>query len=255
MVLGSSEARPRKRTRQALIDHPDHQVKRLGHNLMRLVKWMFQHWRSYKPDTTDWPTFRELMSPIRAEVNGLLQWGAFSGNRRLVGMCQELHNHREWLWTFVDHEGIEPTNNTAERALRPAVIYRKRSFGIQSESGSRFLERLLTVSETRRLQNRSIYGYLITAVQAHFKQQPIPCETRCWEPSDVQMRSRERLAYVPAASPRYPFVTVSSMLRITLASMLQAASSSATSDSLRTDSPTDSSFRAAALSARNRACC
>ena len=163
-----------KRDIQALIDHPDHQVKRLGHDLMRQVKLMFQHWRTYKSGDIDWPTFQALMSPIRETINGLLQRGACSGNGRLVGMCQELHNHREWLWTFVDHEGIEPTNNTAERALRPAVIYRKLSFGTQSESGSRFLERILTVSETCRLQNRSIYDYLVTAVQAHFKQQPIP---------------------------------------------------------------------------------
>jgi hypothetical protein len=74
----------------------------------------------------------------------------------------------------VDHEDLEPTNNTAERALRPAVIYRKLSFGTQSDSGSRFLERILTVSETCRLQNRSIDNYLTVAVKAHFNQQPIP---------------------------------------------------------------------------------
>ena len=141
---------------------------------MRPVKLMFQHWWDHQSSKIDRPTFRARMTPVRDEVNGLLQRGAFSGNRRLVGMCQELHNHREWLWTFVDHEGLEPTNNTAERALRPAVIYRKLSFGTQSESGSRFLERILSVSETCRLQNRSIYDYLVTAVQAHFKQQPIP---------------------------------------------------------------------------------
>ena len=163
-----------KRDFQALIDHPDRQVQRLGYDLMRQVKRMFQHWRKYKSGEIDWPTFRVLMSPIRETINALLQRGACSGNGRLVGMCQELHNHREWLWTFVDHEGIEPTNNTAERALRPAVIYRKLSFGTQSESGSRFIERILTVSETCRLQNRSIYDYLVTAVSAHFNQQPIP---------------------------------------------------------------------------------
>ena len=141
---------------------------------MRPVKLMFQHWRNYKSGEIDWPTFGVSMSPIREKINGLLQRGAFSGNSRLVGMCQELHNHREWLWTFVDNEGIEPTNNTAERALRPAVIYRKLSFGTQSASGSRFLERILTVSETCRLQNRSIYDYLVSAVRAHFNQQPIP---------------------------------------------------------------------------------
>ena len=140
---------------------------------------MFQHWRSYKSDTIDWPMFRTRMRPIREEINALLLRGALSGNRRLAGMCQELHNHREWLWTFVDNEGIEPTNNTAERALRPAVIYRKLSFGTQSESGSRFIERILTVSETCRLQNRSIYDYLVTAVRAHFKQQPSPSLLPC----------------------------------------------------------------------------
>ena len=168
-----------KRDIQALIDHPDRQVQRLGHDLMRQVKLMFQHWRAYQSGDIDWRAFRALMNPIRETTNDLLQRGAFSGNRRLVGMCQELHNHREWLWTFVDHEGIEPTNNTAERALRPAVIYRKLSFGTQSESGSRFLDRILTVSETCRLQNRSIYDYLVTAVQAHFKQQPIPSLLPC----------------------------------------------------------------------------
>ncbi len=168
-----------KRDIQALIDHPDNQVKRLGYDLMRQVKLMFQHWWDHKSGQIDWPTFRTRMTPVRDEVNGLLLRGAFSGNRRLVGMCQQLHNHREWLWTFVDTAGIEPTNNTAERALRPAVIYRKLSFGTQSESGSRFLERILTVSETCRLQNRSIYDYLVTAVQAHFKQQPIPSLIPC----------------------------------------------------------------------------
>ncbi|MCX7417946.1 MAG: transposase [Planctomycetia bacterium] len=151
-----------KRDIQALIDHPDHQVQRLEHDLMRPVKLMFQHWRNYKSGEIDWRKFGVSMSPIREKINGLLQRGAFSGNDRLVGMCKELHNHREWLWTFVDNEDIEPTNDTAERALRPAVIYRKLSFGTQSESGSRFLERILTVSETCRLRNRSIYDYLVT---------------------------------------------------------------------------------------------
>ena len=89
-------------------------------------------------------------------------------------MCSELYKHRQWLWNFVDVNGIEPTNNTAERALRPAVIYRKLSFGTQSESGSRFVERMLTVSETCRLQNRSAYDYLTKAVTAYFSKQAPP---------------------------------------------------------------------------------
>ena len=81
---------------------------------------------------------------------------------------------RDHLWTFTHVEGIEPTNNTAERALRPAVIHRKLSFGTQSASGSRFLERMLTVSETCRLQNRNAYAYLIAAMEASFSGRPAP---------------------------------------------------------------------------------
>ncbi len=163
-----------KRDFQALIDHPDKQVQRLGHDLIRQVKLMFQHWRRYKQGEISWETFRRYMSPVRQEIDALLLRGKFSGNRRLIGMCNELYKHRNWLWTFVDVNGIEPTNNTAERALRPAVIYRKLSFGTQSESGSRFLERMLTVSETCRLQNRSAYDYLTKAVTAHFSKKASP---------------------------------------------------------------------------------
>jgi transposase len=163
-----------KRDFQALIDHQDPQVRRLGHDLMRQVRLMFDTWWHYKLGKITWSSFQRDMSPIRHQVNSLLLRGAFSGNARLVGMCRELYNHREWLWTFVDVQGIEPTNNTAERALRPAVIYRKLSFGTQSAAGSRFIERMLTVSETCRLQGRSIFAYLTAAVEAHFAKQLAP---------------------------------------------------------------------------------
>lgn len=163
-----------KRDFQALIDHRDPQVKRLGHDLMRQVKLMFQHWERYKSGKIAWKEFQGLMQPVRREVNSLLLRGVYSGNARLVGMCKELDRHRDWLWTFVEVKGIEPTNNTAERALRPAVIYRKLSFGTQSVAGSRFIERMLTVSETCRLQGRSTFDYLVAAVEAHLSQQKPP---------------------------------------------------------------------------------
>jgi transposase len=82
--------------------------------------------------------------------------------------------HRAWLWTFIEQEGVEPTNNTAERVLRHAVIWRKLSFGTQSSSGSRFVERMLTTIETCRLQKRSVFDYLTAAVEAHLAKQPAP---------------------------------------------------------------------------------
>lgn len=169
MVLGPFETRM-----QALIDHPDPQVKRLGHDLMRQVKLLFQHWRAYREDKLSWTAFREHMAPIRVAVNALLLRGAYSENSRLTGMCTELYQHRDWLWSFIEHEGVEPTNNTAERALRHAVIWRKLSFGTQSASGSRFVERMLTVIETCRLQHRNVFSYLTSTVRAHISTTPAP---------------------------------------------------------------------------------
>jgi transposase len=163
-----------KRDFQRLIDSPDGQVKRLGHDLMRQHRKLFAYWRQYKVGKIKWKTFQRYVGPIREEVKGLLLRGSYSGNAKLTGFCDDIYERRQHLWTFTRVEGIEPTNNTAERALRPAVIYRKLSFGTQSASGSRYLERLLSISETCRLQNRNTYQYLIEAMQAKFAGQITP---------------------------------------------------------------------------------
>jgi transposase len=163
-----------KRDIQKLIDSNDTQVKRLGHDLMRQQKLLFQHWRRYKAGEIRWRTFQTLAKTVRMEFEGLLLRGSCSGNSKLIGFCDELYPRRQHLWTFTRSEGVEPTNNTAERALRPAVIYRKLSFGTQSTSGSRYLERILSVSETCRLQNRNAYQYLIEAMEARFAGRAAP---------------------------------------------------------------------------------
>ena len=76
--------------------------------------------------------------------------------------------------TFVGVAGVEPTNNAAERAVRPAVLWRKRSFGCHSEAGCRFVERLLTVVGTLRLQQRRVLDYLEQAIAAHRAGLPTP---------------------------------------------------------------------------------
>ena len=78
------------------------------------------------------------------------------------------------LWTFASHEGVEPTNNHAERSLRGAVIYRKLSLGSQSEQGERRIERLLSASVSCRLQRRSLFAYLSDAIAAHARGDPVP---------------------------------------------------------------------------------
>jgi transposase len=163
-----------KRDFQALIDHPDHQVKRLGRDLMRPTNELFRHWGRCRDGTLTRRGFERLMQPVRQEIDGLLLRGVFSGNSKLVGMCTPLYDHRNWLWTFLDVEGVEPTNNISERALRPAVIWRKLSFGTQSARGSRFVETILTVVETCHKQSRNSFEYLTATIQAHFAHQPTP---------------------------------------------------------------------------------
>lgn len=163
-----------KRDFQALIDSEDLQVKRLGHDLMRPTKELFRHWSRCRDGTITRGGFLRLMKPIRQEIDGLLLRGVFSGNPRLTGMCEELHAHREWLWTLLDVEGVEPTNNAAERALRHAVIWRKLSFGTQSAAGSRFVETLLTTIETCRQQQRNVFEFVTQTVKAHFHNQTPP---------------------------------------------------------------------------------
>ena len=71
-------------------------------------------------------------------------------------------------------EGVEPTNNHAERVLRMGVLWRKNAFGCQSESGCRFVEQILTVVQTLRLQKRSVLDFLVESVIAHRTGSPAP---------------------------------------------------------------------------------
>ena len=96
-------------------------------------------------------------------------------NARVRGFCKGLWEHRQNLWTFVEVEGVEPTNNAAEQALRQVVIWvRKLSFGTQSSAGSRFVERMLTVVATCRRQKRNVFSWLVEAVEARLAGKTAP---------------------------------------------------------------------------------
>ncbi len=111
---------------------------------------------------------------LRAEVRGLLEQGSACGCARTAGVCKEILKLEPALWTFARRGGVEPTNNAAERALRPAVIKRKRSFGNHSEAGCRFVERLLSVTQTLRMRRRPVLDYLAEALVAHRHGLPAP---------------------------------------------------------------------------------
>lgn len=128
----------------------------------------------YRDGTLTRRGLKRLMRPVRNRVDDLLLRGFFSGEQRLRGLCGELYDHRKRLWRFLDVDGVEPTNNASERALRHAVIWRKLSFGTQSAAGSRFVETLLTVVETCRQQQRPVFDYLAQAVQARYAGEKTP---------------------------------------------------------------------------------
>jgi transposase len=114
------------------------------------------------------------MRPIRQEVERLLEAGHTCGVAKTEGVCREILKLRPALWTFVRHEGVEPTNNAAERAIRPGVLWRKGSFGTQSPEGSRFVETIMTVVATLKQQHRNVLDYVIEACEAARRSQPAP---------------------------------------------------------------------------------
>lgn len=163
-----------KRDFQALIDSGTVPGRWFGSRLQRATCELFEHWASYRAGKISWAALRRRMGPVRRRVEGLLLRGMQSDDKDLRGTCRELYEHRQWLWTFLRQEGVEPTNNAGERALRHAVIWRKLSFGTQSAKGSRFVETMLTVIETCRQQGRNTFAFLTAAVEAHLAHQPAP---------------------------------------------------------------------------------
>src|SRR5262249_55670183 len=109
---------------------------------------------------------RELqrrLVPLQVRLGRLLRRREGSPDRKAAALCRELKKWWPALWTFARVEGVEPTNNGAERALRPAVLWRKGSFGSDSQAGSRFAERLLTVVASCRQQGRPLVEFLVAA--------------------------------------------------------------------------------------------
>ena len=112
--------------------------------------------------------------PLQARLGRLLRRGQESPDRKAAGLCRELTKWWAALWTFARVDGVEPTNNGAERALRPAVLWRKGSFGSDSTAGSRFAERLLTVVASCRQQDRPLLDFLVAAGDAALRGSPRP---------------------------------------------------------------------------------
>ena len=148
-----------------------------GAQLLELQRQLFGHWHRYKDGTIDWPDLQKACGLIRQRFEATLQrvveLGVQRGERtpwaKTARTCQQILQLADGLWTFLEMEGIEPTNNAAERALRPSVIQRKISHGVQSTQGAICRSRLLTVTTSLRQQGRDVWQFLEQAWIAHHR--------------------------------------------------------------------------------------
>ena len=135
----------------------------LGKELLEYTGIVFKYWSQLRHGQLSRETFVERMAPVRLQVEALLGRGRLlpADKDGVSGSCADILEHREALWTFVEQEGVEPTNNHAERELRGLVMWRRRSFGSQSDRGTHFAARMTTVAHTARKQGREILEFLV----------------------------------------------------------------------------------------------
>jgi transposase len=138
----------------------------IGHTLLDLTGLLFEYWHALKDGALDRDRFVLLMKVVRQQIEGTLARAAAADIERVSGSCADILAHRDAMWTFIDVRGVEPTNNHAERELREFVLWRKRSFGSQSERGNRFAESVMTVAHTARKQNCNVLEYLTACCAA-----------------------------------------------------------------------------------------
>ena len=163
-----------KRDFQALLDSGVRSVQLLGKQLLEQTRLVFRQWARCRDGTISRAGLKSSLGKVRKKVEELLLRGLKCRHPRTSQVCRELYWYRHRLWTFLDHAGVEPTNNASERALRHPVIWRKLSFGTQSAAGSRFVETLLTIVETCRKQDRDVFDFITTAIHSKLNHRPTP---------------------------------------------------------------------------------
>jgi transposase len=162
-----------RRDFQAMIDRGGN-GETIGKRLLSLSNRLFRHWHRVRDGTLPWSAFQRRMRGLRREVKQTLQEGSNCPCAKTAATCFELLKVEEGLWSFACVEGIAPTNNTVERALRHAVIWRRISGGTDSVHGSRFVERMLTVVATCRQQGCNVLDYLTSCFEGHRRAQAPP---------------------------------------------------------------------------------
>jgi transposase len=152
--------------------------KLFGEQGLTLTSRLFQAWHGYR-EHQNRARLADEIAPVQTELRALVQEAGRKTpkNKYHRGFANNLLKIWPALWTFVTHEGVEPTNNAAERSLRGPVIHRKLSHGTRTDDGERFIERALSASVTCRLQRRSLFTYLTDLLTAHARGDPLPTLT------------------------------------------------------------------------------
>jgi transposase len=171
-----------RRDFQAMIDRGG-PGERIGRRLLGLSDRLFEAWHQARDGARGEGAFQDRILRLRPRVRRALEDGTKCSCAATARTCAEILRVEEGLWNFVWFPGVEPTNNAAERALRHAVIWRRISGGTASESGSRFVERMLTVVATCRQQGRNVLEYLTSCFEADRRGQLIPSLLPVTEPA------------------------------------------------------------------------
>ncbi|MBX6311972.1 MAG: IS66 family transposase [Isosphaeraceae bacterium] len=156
---------PLRRDFQAMIDRAAG-GEAVGAKLLHFSGFVFAWWKRSEAGSVQRLTLRAYVAGLKPVVRSLLECGAACSCPGTAKVCRKLRSAEPALWTFAAVEGVPPHHNATERALRHGVIWRKSSYGTDSEVGSRFVERLLTVVATCRQRGRDVLGYLTACLRA-----------------------------------------------------------------------------------------
>lgn len=150
---------------QKIVDRAE-DVRQIGEGLLKLEGNIFKEWHAFKDNDIDRAELQQRLVDIAVPYEKLLFQGMQADDSKVAGMCWNIHSHWEAIWNFGWVEGMEPTNNEAERAARLLVVLRKKCYGTQSASGSLFVARMATVFETCRRQSLNVLEFVTDALRA-----------------------------------------------------------------------------------------
>jgi transposase len=149
-------------------------TKLLGEDGKKICRGVFKLWRNFREGQFNRKSLQRRIKRLRKRMVQILRWGLRCGDRKAVQFCRNVLAVEEALWTFARVPGVEPTNNHAERMLRRAVLWRKNCFGSHSQRGCRFAERILTIVQTLRLQNRNVLRFIQDTIASTRSHNPLP---------------------------------------------------------------------------------